>query len=218
MVDKDISQKLNERLNPEWVKTNPKKMAYIDGYRVKTNLNSIFGFDGWSYQIVELRQSHDFKSAKGTAGVAYIATVELSIKPLDVTRQDVGGGTGYGNEAHEDAAKQAVTDALKRCAASLGNQFGLALYDKEQTDVGYGQSDESIDEADLMSEVNSLASQLYPTDEAIAKHKDEMLIWLNKKYGTNATGFSGLNKAQLIYWRDAMRQKISNGGNNAESK
>jgi hypothetical protein len=48
-------------------------------------------------------------------------------------------GTGAGHceasnmgEAHENALKEAETDATKRALSTFGNPFGLALYDKEQ--------------------------------------------------------------------------------------
>src|SRR5206468_12576286 len=48
----------------------------------------------------------------------------------------VGTGTSpnlpdYG-DAHDFAAKNAVSYALKRCATDLGDQFGLSLYNKGQ--------------------------------------------------------------------------------------
>jgi hypothetical protein len=48
-----------------------------------------------------------------------------------------GDGTDKTNpgKAHELAIKEAVTDGLKRCAKNLGPVMGLALYDKDQTDV-----------------------------------------------------------------------------------
>jgi recombination DNA repair RAD52 pathway protein len=58
----------------------------------------------------------------------------------------VYGDVGYGDgsdktnpgKAHELAAKEAVTDALKRCAKNLGMSMGLALYDKTQENVDEG--------------------------------------------------------------------------------
>jgi len=38
-------------------------------------------------------------------------------------------------EAHENALKEAETDATKRALTTFGNLFGLALYDKEQAGV-----------------------------------------------------------------------------------
>jgi recombination DNA repair RAD52 pathway protein len=51
---------------------------------------------------------------------------------------DRGHGHGidrYVGAAVESAEKEAATDALKRCAKSLGMRLGLALYDKAQEHV-----------------------------------------------------------------------------------
>ena len=49
--------------------------------------------------------------------------------------EDVGYGVGNSyngfGDAFESAAKEAVTDALKRCLRSFGNAFGNCLYDKD---------------------------------------------------------------------------------------
>jgi hypothetical protein len=49
-------------------------------------------------------------------------------------------GAGHGSalhagEAHEQALKEAETDATKRALSSFGNIFGLALYDREKRGV-----------------------------------------------------------------------------------
>jgi hypothetical protein len=51
-----------------------------------------------------------------------------------------GSGAGHGidadlGQAHESAIKEAETDAMKRALMTFGNQFGLALYDKQQREV-----------------------------------------------------------------------------------
>lgn len=49
-----------------------------------------------------------------------------------------GFGTGVARnlaDAHENSAKEAVTDALKRSLRSFGNQFGNSLYDKSKAMV-----------------------------------------------------------------------------------
>ena len=52
-----------------------------------------------------------------------------------VSREDVGFGNGIAKtlaDAHESAAKEAVTDSIKRTLRSFGNQFGNSLYDKSR--------------------------------------------------------------------------------------
>jgi len=52
----------------------------------------------------------------------------------------VGQGTGATlGEAHENALKEAETDAMKRAFMTFGNLFGLALYDREQRGVRHAK-------------------------------------------------------------------------------
>jgi DNA repair and recombination protein RAD52 len=60
-----------------------------------------------------------------------------------VSREDVGFGTGIAKtlaDAHENGAKESVTDSLKRCLKSFGNQYGLSLYDKSRQHQNKPQS------------------------------------------------------------------------------
>ena len=69
---------------------------------------------------------------------------------LGTVRGDVGHGQGFGKslgDAHDSAAKEAVTDALKRALRSFGNPFGLALYDKTKANVGVEAGDNEIEAA-----------------------------------------------------------------------
>lgn len=129
---------LNENLLPKNVKKgsggNGPKGDYIEGWHAMAEANRIFGFGEWSYSLKNLKLIGDGQNAKGTDFAKYLAVVEVIVG--DASREDVGYGTGYGMDAHEGASKEAVTDALKRALRSFGNQFGLALYDKKQENVG----------------------------------------------------------------------------------
>src|SRR5690606_8727621 len=60
----------------------------------------------------------------------------------EIVREGVGSGHGIDVDvglAHESAIKEAETDAMKRALMTFGNPFGLALYDKEQANVGQGE-------------------------------------------------------------------------------
>ena len=68
--------------------------------------------------------------------VSYVAKVRVTVD--GITREGWGAGHGRGGSAgdrHESAVKEAETDARKRALMTFGNQFGLALYDKDQTNV-----------------------------------------------------------------------------------
>lgn len=113
-------------------------MSYIEGHDAIRTANTIFGFGGWSTDVVELvcLGSEPRKSGQGKDGfgVGYRATVRVTVG--DNTFTDTGFGdaveyTGSQIAPHELASKEAVTDALKRCLMHYGDQFGLSLYSKD---------------------------------------------------------------------------------------
>lgn len=115
------------------------QLDYVEGWWVIQKANEIFGFGGWQTTILDLsEQSRTTYQRNGKDMVRCTYTCLMSMSAMEVTHQDVGVGTGFAateGDAIEGAAKEAVTDALKRCARHWGNQFGLALYDKDQEGV-----------------------------------------------------------------------------------
>lgn len=112
------------------------KGDYLEGWHVINELNRVFGFDGWSYHIGLTRDALEKAEGKDQWQAAYTCICTLTVG--DVTRQDVGFGSGFAKsigDAIEGATKEAATDALKRCARTFGNIFGLALYDKSRANV-----------------------------------------------------------------------------------
>jgi len=111
-------------------------LSYLEGHTIISQLNRIFGYDGWEYEITELKETARYKTEKDgkvLLNIGMLARVRLTVYFPDrsVKREDVGYGTGVAadmNAAFESAAKEAVTDALKRAARTLGNQFGNSLY------------------------------------------------------------------------------------------
>ena len=131
---------LNEELNSSRIKTREKgniSLSYIEGFDVIDTANLIFGYGNWSYLISKLEQVSQEQNHNQNFVVCYKAVVKLIVKDENHTkstsRQDVGFGTGTAKtlaDSHENAGKEAVTDALKRAMRSFGNQFGNSLYDK----------------------------------------------------------------------------------------
>lgn len=112
------------------------KGDYLEGWHVINELNRVFGFDGWSYRIELTRDALEKVEGKDQWAAAYTCICTLTV--CDVMRQDVGFGSGFAKgigDAIEGATKEAATDALKRCARTFGNIFGLALYDKSRANV-----------------------------------------------------------------------------------
>jgi len=137
---------------------NPKRVLKQDGHShvsqqdVRAHLIRIFGFGGWDKTILELALLRDEwvdlpatenRPKRTVPAVTYRCTLRLIVrcpaKCCVKVSDDVGTGTspnlpGYG-DAHDFAAKNAVSYALKRCAVDLGDQFGLSLYNKGQTNA-----------------------------------------------------------------------------------
>lgn len=115
------------------------KGDYLEGWHVINELNRVFGFDGWSYTIDLCRDAlTEGKDSKGQPQWQAAYTCICTLTVAGTTRQDVGFGSGFAKgvgDAVEGATKEAVTDALKRCARTFGNIFGLALYDKSRINV-----------------------------------------------------------------------------------
>ena len=154
MFDKIQLTILTQELDSNRIKTREKgniNLSYIEGFDVIDTANKVFGFGNWSYSISKLDQVSQELNQNQNNVVCYKAVVQIQIHntnhTLDVNRQDVGFGTGVAKslaDAHEGAAKEAVTDAIKRCFRSFGNQFGNSLYDKtknhQNQDSSYQQN------------------------------------------------------------------------------
>lgn len=140
---------LEKKLDPAHVKPAPqgKYGDYIEGWHAIAEANRIFGYDGWAYDVQQITLTNEENNG-GKHRVGYMAHVKVNA--LGTVRGDVGHGQGFGKslgDAHDSAAKEAVTDALKRALRSFGNPFGLALYDKTKANVGVEAGDNEIEAA-----------------------------------------------------------------------
>ena len=134
---------LQSELSADRIKVRDKaniKLSYLEGFDIIDTANNIFGFGGWAYTISSLEQVSQEVNANQNVVVCYKAIVKVDVYDIDhstmISRQDVGFGTGVARnlaDAHENSAKEAVTDALKRSLRSFGNQFGNSLYDKSKS-------------------------------------------------------------------------------------
>lgn len=117
-------------------KQGGRDVSYIAGWHAIAEANRIFGFDGWNRETVELRQLGEPREVNGNIRVDYSCRVRVTVN--GIVRDGCGFGQGIDRDvgqAHESALKEAETDAMKRALMTFGNPFGLALYDKSQSNV-----------------------------------------------------------------------------------
>ncbi|MBV5322183.1 MAG: RAD52 family DNA repair protein [Sulfuricurvum sp.] len=146
MLNEKIIQVLSYDLDPSRIKTREKgsvSLSYLEGFDIIDTANKIFGYGHWSYSVSTLEHVSQETNEKQNLVVGYKAIVSLTVydhlHTKHVSREDVGFGTGIAKslaDAHEGGAKEAVTDALKRCFRSFGNQFGNSLYGGKSRSYG----------------------------------------------------------------------------------
>lgn len=119
--------------------------SYLSTDYVIDRMNRTFGNLNWATDTVE-NKAVFVGEVNGKHVAHYIARVKVEAQHIDENGRVVRTshcGTGYGDgndgfnpgKAHELAAKEAESDALKRACKNLGQSMGLALYDKDQTNV-----------------------------------------------------------------------------------
>lgn len=137
---------LGKPLNSANVKTRDQgrsTLSYVEAWHVIAEANRIFDFDAWDRETISnvCVSERERKVGKGQYekdgwGVTYIAKVRITVG--GVVREGTGAGHGIDVDlglAHESAAKESESDAMKRALMTFGNPFGLALYDKTQANV-----------------------------------------------------------------------------------
>lgn len=167
------------------------KGDYLEGWHVINELNRVFGFDGWSYTIELSRDSLvEGTDSKNVPQWQAAYTCVCTLRVGETMRQDVGFGSGFAKQvgdAIEGATKEAVTDALKRCARTFGNVFGLALYDKSRANV-QAAPEPLIDDAQW-AELVTLLDQTKSDTTAVCEH-----YGIGSLKELPATRFEGLRK------------------------
>lgn len=175
------------------------QLSYIEGWHAIAEANRIFGFDGWNREtdITQLCEPQLTKDKKGNDQwrVRYMAKSIIRVGP--VIREGVGFGSGFAKDigdAYESAIKEAETDAMKRALMTFGNSFGLALYDKDQKQVG---------DDDQISAYKARQDGSYPEmekDIRACQCEDELNAWLDD------------NKDKIAKfpnnWKDHLREEV----------
>lgn len=131
-----IQERLNKVLGPEYVSFRPggggQNVSYIEGWKALNLANEIFGFNGWSSELISTEVDFlDLNHGRYSLGLSVV--VRITIKD-GTFHEDFG--YGYIDNAKSKAGafekckKEAFTDGLKRCLRCFGNVLGNCLYDK----------------------------------------------------------------------------------------
>lgn len=202
-----IATRLAEPLDRARVKqregSGGRSLSYIETHDAIRTANDIFGFGRWGHEVQELRLigTAPIQNREGKKGihVGYLCVVRLTVR-VDEIPFPVTSGVGYGDAteyrqgfamvtAHELAAKEAESDALKRALKNYGDQFGLALYDKDAASAGHvtGSAAPAEQRSTFVQPANALdrapagdGSFVMP----IGKHKNEPLSEIPRAYLT----------------------------------
>ena len=167
------------------------QLSYVEGWHVIDEANRIFGFDGWSCETLETHCIHAEERE-----VTYIARVRVTVG--DVIREGTGAGTSNQSnfsKNHENAIKEAETDARKRALMTFGNQFGLSLYDGKErwknekpvkttnandTSTTYNMATKFLQGVSSINQLNSFK------ESVITRHKEGKLTDMDKAKLENA--------------------------------
>ena len=142
MFNDKQTQVLSYEIDANRIKSRSKcnlTLSYLEGFDIIETANKIFGFGNWDYSITKLEQVSQELNQNQNHIICYKAIVKVTVYDLQhskqVSREDVGFGSGIAKtlaDAHENGAKEATTDGIKRAMKSFGNNFGLSLYDKSR--------------------------------------------------------------------------------------
>jgi len=200
-----------------------RSLSYIEGWHAIAEANRIFGFDAWTRETTELRVvaererkiGKDDRARDGWA-VSYIAKVRVTVFAGDTLITREGAGCGHGIDvdlglAHESAAKEAETDAMKRAMMTFGNPFGLALYDKEQSHVSDAPPAATIPRASKEQFIADIRANIACFDNAVSlgqwwnseKAKEE-----RRSFGLDPSEVNAL-KAEVLARRDELTKEAA---------
>jgi len=170
---------------------NLRGMSHLEAWDVRRQLIRIFGFEGFTVETLSLELVHergDQRKKKNSTDtytawtIVYRAQVRLTVKDKDgrpaATFEDAAAGDAINQpsvgDAHDLAMKTALSQALKRCAVNLGDQFGLSLYNDGSRDavvmrsLAYmGEPVRESEEAPVKPEPMPQAPTAVPEPEAV---------------------------------------------------
>lgn len=156
-----LAQPLDHTLVRERAREDGNIFAYLEGSAVIDQANRIFGYGGWGAEVVgepryQAMEVIDRSSGEVLALGMYTVAVRVTVAGCP-PKGDLGSGfvSEPTAEAHSNAAKAAVTDAIKRAFRQFGEQFGHNLNERRPGSLA---SPAKLDE--LRQRVLALSSRL----------------------------------------------------------
>lgn len=180
-----------------------KNLSYQPAWYIREELNRVFGFTGWSYRTVKCeevwrgerpRKNFKTKEMEDKPSVSFMAICELTVNGS--VYSDVGYGDATDSDhgkACELASKEASSDALKRCAANLGDHFGLCLWDQGRTEPS-APSLAAIQREGLIQGFIEAADKKYAEEGMVALGE----WWEKAKHHRNFVGLPEFMQDQII--------------------
>lgn len=91
-----LQVKLNQKLGPEYIsqRQGPKggpKLTYAEGWKVINLANEVFGFNGWSSNVVNVTTDFADRNESGRYNVGVTAIVRVTLRE-GVYHEDIGYG------------------------------------------------------------------------------------------------------------------------------
>lgn len=162
---------------------SPQPKPYLEGYNAINQANKLFGFNGWSTEVVAVeartvRRTNTETGEVREAVLLYQATVKVTVEAWGIFKTDVGAGvvTADTGDGHDFAYKTAVTDALKRALRQFGPQFGNDLYDRDG-DAATGNAQQGTQQGQQGTERRTPANLPSREQYAALKEQRERLGW-----------------------------------------
>ena len=161
--------------------------SHVEAWDIRATLIRMFGFCGFSVMEVSpatciYERERKLSSGKDGVAIAYKAHIAIVIHLPDGDVTYSGSAVGEAinqasnaGDAHDQALKTAESQALKRAATNLGDQFGLGLYDEGSTNavvlriVGYNDEDRAaaVPPTAAAAPSGTLAPSEVPEDDPI---------------------------------------------------
>lgn len=134
-----LQSRLEKQLGPEYISSRAgpsgQKVHYLAAEKCIQLANEVFGFNGWSSQIMDVQVDFvDENPQTGKVSLGLSVTVRVTLRD-GTFHEDIGYGHMENSKgkaaAFEKAKKEGTTDGLKRALRNFGNVLGNCIYDKE---------------------------------------------------------------------------------------